>query len=229
MLPFVIVATLVLGALLSVKAQAGASLIPLSATANAYQRGNAASNIVVEYVIDLTCSSCLDEWDTLNKVVDVYGSQVNFLYRVFPLPYHQQGFIVSKAAALVDYYSSDGSNDAVFTFMDTAFANQDQIYNSATADMTYNDVVKMVGTWAINGTGVSALQYAEGMNFVGGATNSDAATTIEMNTRYMFKYGGLHQSFATPLFSINGVSVMNLDTFEQWAATLDPLLAQSEL
>jgi len=64
------------------------------------------------------------------------------MYRVFPLPYHQQGFIVSKAAALVSYYTGD--NNAVFTFMDTAFANQGNIYNSATADMTYNEVVAMV-------------------------------------------------------------------------------------
>jgi len=205
-----------------VSAQAGESIIPLSATANAYQRGNAASNIVVDLVIDLTCSSCLEEWPMLNEVVAAYGDRVNFMYRVFPLPYHQQAFVVSKAAALVNYYSPE----ATFDFMDTAFANQGDIYNSATADMSYNAVVEMVGKWATNGTGVSPKQYADGMNFVPG-TSSDASTTIEMNTRYMFKYGGLHQSFATPFFAINGVSVVNIDTFQQWKDTLDPLLAAS--
>ena len=38
------------------------TLIPLSPTSDAFQRGNKASNVVVEFFIDLTCSSCLDEW-----------------------------------------------------------------------------------------------------------------------------------------------------------------------
>ena len=38
------------------------SLIPLSSTSNAFQRGNKGSNIIVEFFIDLTCSSCLNSW-----------------------------------------------------------------------------------------------------------------------------------------------------------------------
>jgi len=191
------------------------SLIPLSKNANAYQRGNAASNIVVELVIDLTCSSCLDSWPMLNDVVASYGSSVNFLYRVFPLPYHQQAFIVSKAASLVNFYSPSD----IFSFMDVAYANQGSIYNSVTNDMTYNEVVSMVGDWVTNSSSISAAQYSIGMDM-----STADGTSIEMDTRYMFKYGGLHHSFATPFFNINGVGVTGLDTYEQWKATLDPLL-----
>ena len=70
------------------------------------------------------------------------------------------------------------SNDSVFTFMDTVFENQVKeflslffwlflkafTYNSATADMTYNQVVAMVQPWALNGTGVTAEEYAIGMD-----------------------------------------------------------------
>lgn len=206
---------LVVAMLGSVSAQAGESLIPLSATADAYQRGNADSNIVVEFFIDLTCSSCLDAWPTLNEVVETYSSSVNFLYRVYPLPYHQQAFIVSKSAAVVNYYAPE----SVFDFMDLAYANQGEIYNSVTGDMSYNEVVSLVGTWATNGTGVSQAQYDIGMNM-----STTDGYAIEMNTRYMFKYCSLHQTFATPLFAINGLTVMGLDTFAQWKATLDPLL-----
>ena len=60
---------------------------------------------------------------------------------------------------------------------------QPEIYNSATADMTYNQVIDLVGTWAtsgliflcgisslylsicvILGTGITIAQYNEGMN-----------------------------------------------------------------
>lgn len=198
--------------------QKAASLIPLSGQSYSFKRGNPASNVVVELYVDLTCSSCLDSWPTLNEVVAAYSGDVNFLYHIFPLPYHQQAFIVSKAANCVNYYRP--SSDAVFTFMNTAFANQAEIYNSATADMTYSEVVDLVGTWAVNGTGISQSQYKEGMD-----SSTTAGNAIEMNTRYMFKFSTLHDVYATPMYAINGEKVMGLNSFETWAETLDSLLA----
>ena len=170
-------------------AQKAETLIPLSPTGYAFQRGNAASSIVVDLYIDLTCSSCLSEWPTFNQVIDTYGSDVNFLYRILPLPYHQQAFIVSKAASCVAYFVPD----AIFTFMDTAYANQDQIYTSTTADMTYNEVIALVEQWTIEGTGLTSEQYYVGMN-----SSTAAGNAIEMNSRYMFKYSALHDVWATP-------------------------------
>jgi len=43
---------------------------------------------------------------------------------------------------------------SIFTFMNTAFPNQGDIYTSVTANMTYNEVVCMVELWANNGTGL---------------------------------------------------------------------------
>jgi len=196
------------------------SLIPLSPSKNAFQRGNAASSIVVEYFIDLTCSSCLDSWPMMNEVVAAYGRSVNFLYRLYPLPYHQQAFIVNKAAQAVYFYQPE----SVFTFMDTAYANQALIYNSATADMSYNEVKKLVSSWATNGTGVTEEQYYRGMGWAEGTGTPDGQT-IEMNARYMFKYCSLHQTFATPWYAVNGLGAMGLDTFADWQAALDPLVA----
>jgi hypothetical protein len=53
---------------------------------------------------------------------------------------YDPAFILSKAAQTVQLL---GKPDAVFTFFDTAYANQAEIYNSATADMTYNQVSSM--------------------------------------------------------------------------------------
>lgn len=197
--------------------QKAETLIPLSPTGYAFKRGNPASNVVVEFFIDLGCSSCLNAWPTLNKVVETYKNDVNFLYRIFPLPYHQQAFILSKGASLVDYYSP--SSDAVFTYIDTCYNNQALIYNSATSDMTYNQVVSLVGTWATNGTGVNMNQYIEGMD-----SSTTAGNAIEFNSRYMFKYSSLHDVWATPVYQINGEIVLGIDTFETWSETLDSLL-----
>ena len=194
------------------------SMIPLSKDGHAYHRGNTSALTTVEYFIDLTCSACLDSWPTLTQVYNAYKDKVHFEYRVFPLPYHQQGFIVAKAAQVV--YMLGSNTDAVFTFFDTAYANQAEIYNSATADMTYNDVVKLVSSWATLDTGLTSDQYYTGM---------DSSTVIgnqcEMNTRYMWKYNCIQGVFATPLFNIDGLKVGGLNTFADWQAALDPLVA----
>lgn len=193
------------------------SMIPLQKTGYAYHRGNTSALTTVEFFIDLTCSACLDSWSTLNEVVATYKDKVHFLYRVFPLPYHQQGFIVSKASVVTYVF---GTQDAVFTFMDTAYANQAQIYNSATANMTYNQVVDLVADWATQGTGVSKETYYAAMD-----SSNAVGNKIEMNTRYMWKYVAIQGVFATPLFNIDGLKVGGLDTFDDWKAALDPLVA----
>lgn len=217
-----IVASILLSVLLvalhsQVVSAAASSMIPLTKDGHAYHRGNLASKTVVEMFIDLTCSSCLQSWPLLTKVYEAYKDTVHFEYRVFPLPYHQQAFIVSKAAQLVQQL---GNPDAVFTFFDTAYANQDLIYNANTLDKTYNDVVKLVEPWAVQGTGVTEENYFIGMN-----SSTSVGNPIEMETRYMWKQVCIEGVFATPLFQIDGLKVGGLDTFEDWQATLDPLVA----
>lgn len=190
------------------------TFIPLSKDGHAFHRGNTASLTTVEYFIDLSCSSCRDSWPLLTKVYETYKDRVHFLYRVFPLPYHQQGFILAKAAQVVSAYSSDA--EAVFRFFDTTYAKQPAIYNSATADMTYNEVLALVAPW----TGLSDAQYYEGMN-----SSTTTGSTCEMNARYMWKYVTLQGVFATPLFQVDGLKVGGLETFADWQATLDPLVS----
>lgn len=194
------------------------SFIPLSKDGHAFHRGNTASLTTVEYFIDLSCSACMDSWELLGEVYATYKDKVHFLYRVFPLPYHQQGFILAKAAQVVSYYGS--SPEAVFTFFDTCYAKQPAIYNSATADMTYNQVLQLVADWAVAGTGVSTAQYYAGMN-----SSTSVGSSCEMGARYMWKYCTLQHAFATPLFQVDGLQVGGLDTLADWQSVLDPLVA----
>lgn len=197
------------------------SPIPLSITENSYQKGDKSSRIVVQYIIDLTCSSTMDSWDLLSQVVELYKDTIKFEYRIFPLPYHQQAFILAKAAQVVDFYMQKSDSKSVFTFMNTAIKNQPLIYNDATSDMTYNDVVQLVGKWAVNGTGLSSEQYYEGFD-----KSSNNGNTIEMNTRYMWKYTTIHGFWGTPQYSINGIMVDGLETIEDWQKTLNSLIKQ---
>jgi hypothetical protein len=100
--------------------------IPLSPSQYSYyypSEQSSAPRVSVEYFVDLGCSACLEAWPTLMKVAQVYSSKgVVFGVHIFPLPYHQQAFILSKAAGVVDFYSK--SANSVFTFMNNCFENQ---------------------------------------------------------------------------------------------------------
>lgn len=192
------------------------STIPLSPNGYSFGRGSPSSNVVVDLYLDLTCSACLDSWPVLQEVAETYSASVNFRYRMLPLPYHQQAFILSKAANCVQYYNP---GTAVFKFMDTAYANQAQIYTSVTANMTYNEVVQLVGGWAQSAGGISAAQYGEGMD-----SSTAAGNTIEMNARYMFKFSSLAEVYGTPMYAINGVRTSGLDSVDAWKRTLSPLI-----
>jgi hypothetical protein len=210
------VVCLLLGLVASTESATTSSFIPLSANSWSFTRGTS-SAVVVDLYIDLGCSDTASVWSQLKDVVKNFENDVQFQFHLFPLPYHQQSFILSKAAFVVDYY---GGHDAAFTFMDTCFALQPQIFNDATADMTYNQVTDLVGTWAVNGTGVTNVQYREGMN-----RSTTVGGKLEMNTRYMWKYSALHEVFGTPLYYIGGVFVTDgLNTYDDWVNALTPLL-----
>ena len=136
-----------------------------------------------------------------------------FFLRLFPLPYRQNAFIVAKSAQLVSVYGT--SSESVFTFMDSAFAQQPTIYNSATMDLIYNQIVDLIGSGWLAGTGVSENAYTVAMN---------SSSPIEMETRYQFKFSALLSVFATPFFAINGLQIAGLESLEDWVATLDALL-----
>lgn len=141
------------------------------------------------------------------------------MYRIFQLPYHQQGWILAKAAQVVNHYGI--TEDALFNFFDTAFGNQPAIYNSATQDMTPNEVISLVSKWACQmATGVTTGQYNTGMD-----ASNPVGNAVEVDARNMFKYGLLQDVFATPTVAIGGQQVGGLDTFDDYKAALDPLLA----
>jgi len=117
----------------------------------------------------------------------------------------------------VSYYSA--LPDDVFKYFDTCYANQALIYNSATADSTYNEVINLIGLWVTTSTNVTIEEYYNGMN-----QSTDAGSVIEFNSRYQFKYSTLHNVWATPFFFINGLNVQGIDTYDEWIQILDPLL-----
>mmetsp|Transcript_20687 Transcript_20687/g.43113 ORF Transcript_20687/g.43113 Transcript_20687/m.43113 type:complete len:241 (+) Transcript_20687:111-833(+) len=190
--------------------------IPISASSFSFARGAMSSDIVVDMWIDLGCSDCMNDWPTLEEVYASYQNKVKFVYRLLPLPYHQFAFLLAKSAACVAVHSADA--DDVFDFFNTVYdpPNQALIYNSVTADMSYNSVMEdIVSKFVTNSSSITAEDYVKFM-----AEDYD----LESNTRYGFKNAAIRGIYATPTFTVNGVTVQSgLDSFEDWQEMLDSL------
>lgn len=50
----------------------------------------------VDVYLDLTCSDSALVWPTIEQAVDMYNGVVKFIFRLFPLPYHQNAFTAAK-------------------------------------------------------------------------------------------------------------------------------------
>eukprot|EP00752_Nemacystus_decipiens_P007426 g6638.t2 len=149
------------------------------------------------------------------KVVEAYGHQAEFLYRLFPLPYHRNAFTAAKAAKVVRLYSN--SNDETGSFLTAVFEGQDRISNDATEDMTQYEIEAVLAEWVTSTTGVSMDAFNTGMS------DDD----VEAQSRIQFKYGCLHGVFGTPQVFVGGVWAENLDgeeTFQDWQDLLEPLV-----
>eukprot|EP00752_Nemacystus_decipiens_P007425 g6638.t1 len=180
-----------------------------------FTQGSSGAATKVEVYLDLACSDCARTWPILSQVVEAYGHQAEFLYRLFPLPYHRNAFTAAKAAKVVRLYSN--SNDETGSFLTAVFEGQDRISNDATEDMTQYEIEAVLAEWVTSTTGVSMDAFNTGMS------DDD----VEAQSRIQFKYGCLHGVFGTPQVFVGGVWAENLDgeeTFQDWQDLLEPLV-----
>lgn len=189
--------------------------LPLSRVDYAFWVGQA-SMVTVEMTIDLSCSATKDAWETIQKVIETYDEEVQFKIRILPLPYHHTSYMLSKGASVVYFYEGDS---AALKYMNAIIEKQDDFLNTATDNMSYNDILNDLEKVATNDTGLTLEQFYEGMD-----PATQAGATIEQFTRYEFKYLMLGGFYGTPQYKIQGLITEGLSTFQEWEETLNPLV-----
>jgi protein-disulfide isomerase len=198
--------------------QGGYPAFKFSGTGGSYDR----SPIIIDFYFDLMCPGCKAMWANFQPVMEHYGDQMVVLVHVFPLPYHYNAFLAAIGAQYLwseQVANGTYSTDPVFDWIQLVFDNQDQLGGEAAADLSQNDVIKLMSGIAHKAGLASASNFTEGLN---DPTNNG-------NARVMWKAACQNGVTGTPSSWVNGALTAAEDSWglKEWkqllsGATPDP-------
>uniref|UniRef100_A0A2C9L2P2 Thioredoxin-like fold domain-containing protein n=1 Tax=Biomphalaria glabrata TaxID=6526 RepID=A0A2C9L2P2_BIOGL len=185
-----------------------------------YKDGQPTASVRLASFLDLTCPDSLEAFKILLQVADSFSDRsVQLRLYLFPLPYHTNSHLLSKAARFLDDFTKvSPSNATVFDWIQLVFSNMRYLSTRATSNSTEVEVVDYVTSLAQSLFHVSAEQFKHGIY----------NASIDRMTRLEWKYGATRGVYATPMFTINDVFV-NGDAWNvsEWTARVDNLLQDS--
>lgn len=179
-----------------------------------HNRAPKPDSVVIEAFFDPVCPDSRDSWKPLKEAIQHYGSSVALVVHTFPLPYHDNAFLASRALHIVDKLNIS----VTYHLLEAFFGQQEQFYGRATSNLTRAFVQEKITKFVVDTVGSSySSEISGGFSDV----NSDQATRIS------FKYGGLRGVYGTPTFFVNGFPLPDagsaLDA-EGWLRILHPLV-----
>ncbi|KAG8377971.1 hypothetical protein BUALT_Bualt08G0089300 [Buddleja alternifolia] len=180
------------------------------------EKTGTAETVLIEAFFDPVCPDTRDSWPSLKKALHQYGSRVSLVVHTFPLPYHDNAFISSRALHIVNKLNTSATYDLLEAF----FKHQERFYRKATFNMSraavLDQTVKFV-TEAVGSSYHSAIK--SGFN--------DSKT--DHATRVAFKYGCLRGVYGTPFFFVNGFPLPDAGSaldYKGWRKVIDPLVSE---
>ncbi|KAI7741166.1 hypothetical protein M8C21_018484 [Ambrosia artemisiifolia] len=172
------------------------------------------ATVLIEAFFDPVCPDSRDSWPPLKQAVDEYGPEVvSLIVHPFPLPYHDNAFITSRALHVVNELNTS----ATYSLLDAFFMHQERFYNAQTLNMSREAVLDQVIGFASNALGNSMHSAIKS-----GFANSKTGT----KTRVSFKYGCSRGVYGTPFFFVNGFLLPVSDDaidYNGWRKIIDPL------
>ncbi|CAN4105231.1 unnamed protein product [Withania somnifera] len=170
-------------------------------------------SVLIEAFLDPLCPDSRDSWPPLKRALHHYGSRVSLVVHPFPLPYHDNAFITSRALHIVNNLDTS----ATFRLLEAFFDQQDMFYGQATFNLSRASVVDEVAKFTFNAIGNSNYAAVK-------AGFTDPRT--DQATRISFKYGCVKGVYGAPFFFVNGFPLPDAGSpldYKTWRNILDPL------
>jgi protein-disulfide isomerase len=157
---------------------------------------------IVEFS-DFQCPFCARVGDTLDGLKRSYGpSQLRLVWKNYPLPFHNQARPASEAAMAV---FAVGGGDAFWRFHNLVFANQ--------RELSAENYLR----WAV-------LSGVDGTKFQAELSSKRQAAKVDEDLALAMGLG----IRGTPVFRINGVSLMGAQPLEAFKELIDGQLAAAK-
>lgn len=166
-----------------------------------WQRGGLmAKTTLVEYT-DFQCPACASYFPILESLKKTYGSQVQFIYRAYPLPSHQHSDLAARVA------EAAGNQNKFWEMHDLLFKNQ-STWSAISDPMSFfNGYAQSLG--------LNMDQFAK--DVISSETNKKVADDIAS--------GGRANVDATPTFFLNGKKITNLQSYDDLEQAIKDALA----
>ncbi len=165
------------------------------------ERGNPHAKVVIQEFSDFQCPFCGRVEPTVKQIMSTYGNRVRFIWRNYPLPFHQNAMPCAQAA--MEVYRQ-GGNAKFWQFHDLLFSNQQA---ETRADL--EKYAQQIG-------GINMTQFRAALD---GSTHT---AEIQADQHTISQAGA---QIGTPSFFINGTLVQGAQPFEAFKAAIDKALA----
>jgi hypothetical protein len=139
---------------------------------------------------------------------------VSLILHPFPLPYHDNAFVSSRALHIINKLNTSATYDLLELF----FAHQEEFYNLPTSDLSRTSVVSRI---------VNLAARAVGDSYYNAVASGFTDRNTDLMTRVSFKYGCSRGVFGTPFFFVNGFALPDAGSaidYNKWRSIIDPLI-----
>ncbi|XP_059171698.1 uncharacterized protein LOC131952831 isoform X2 [Physella acuta] len=184
-----------------------------------YNHGSLEAKVHLDLYIDLICPDSRAAYPTIKQVAENLGpSNLRLTVYIFPLPYHQNSFYVSKATFVV-HKLSNGTK--TFDWIEKVMLdNLDLLTDGEFHNKSDADLLSMMAPWA-ESLGLDKDHFTT-------LVDRRNRNEFELYPRYMFKYACTRGVAGTATYFINGFanSVPKADwLLSTWMDYLNPLFA----
>ncbi|XP_068646763.1 uncharacterized protein [Aristolochia californica] len=174
-------------------------------------------SIVIEAFYDPLCPFSRDSWPPLKKTIKHYSRShaVTLIVHPFPLPYHDNAFVASRALHIANNLNSS----TTYHLLELFFKHQERFYHKPTRLLSRASIVSHIAKFMTRALGNSSLPDIE-------SAFEDSKT--DQQTRISFKYSCSRSVIGTPTFFVNGFPAPDDGSdfdYKKWKSIIDPLLS----